>query len=66
MLLARRPNQQPLTTAISTAWGDDGQGGVMRTSWGYFGNLFEPQVGLEEYHYLAEELEAALAPPTED
>ena len=28
--------------------------------------LFEPQVGLEEYRYLAEELETALAPPTED
>ena len=28
--------------------------------------LFEPQVGLDEYQYLAEELDGALAPPTED
>jgi hypothetical protein len=28
--------------------------------------LFEPQVGLEQYHYLSSCLEAALAPPTED
>ena len=28
--------------------------------------LFEPQVGLEEYRYLAEQLETGLAPPTED
>jgi len=28
--------------------------------------LFEPQVGLDEYQYLAEELDEALAPPTED
>ena len=27
--------------------------------------LFEPQVGLEEYRYLAHELDGALAPPTE-
>ena len=28
--------------------------------------LFEPQVGLDEYHYLAEQLDGALAPPTDD
>src|SRR5829696_2867176 len=28
--------------------------------------LFEPQVGLEQYQYLAEQLDGALAPPTED
>jgi hypothetical protein len=28
--------------------------------------LFEPQVGLDEYHYLADELGEALAPPSED
>jgi len=28
--------------------------------------LFEPQVGLDEYQYLAEQLDGALAPPTED
>ena len=28
--------------------------------------LFEPQVGLEQYRYLSELLESALAPPTED